>query len=326
MGRWVRLSVCLPYSDQYVYLFDRLLFTGQSVRPLRCTSVSAYLSVYHSVGQCVHLFDCLLFIGSVCPPACLSSIKWVRVSAHHPLGKCVCPLSVYRSLHTVTLSPGTMAQSDRLSVRLPFSGSVCPPVCLSSSQCVSEYDSAHHPLGISACACLSVYHHWISVSTVYDCLPFSELVCPPFLTVYHLVGQCVHLYDCVPFNESVCPHLWLSTIQWVSVSTFMTVYHSMGQCVHLYDCLPFNGSVCPPFLTVFHLVGQCFHLFDCLSFSGSVQCVYPRLSVLHSVGQCICLSIIWYAVSARLFVYHSVGQCVHLFDCLLFSGSVCPSL
>jgi hypothetical protein len=107
------------------------------------------------------------------------------------------------------------------------------------------------------------------------------------------MGQCFHLYDCLPFNWSVCPPLWLSTIQWVSVST-----------VHLYDCLPFSGSVCPlsTFMTVYHSVCQCVH------------CPPLWLSTIQ-----------WVSVSTFLTEYHSMGKCpVQLLNCLPFSGSVCP--
>ncbi len=217
LGKCACPSVCPPLTT-FCYL----------CQPVYDGSTCPCLSVYPSVGQCVHLFDCLLLTGSVCPPVCMPSIQWVSVSARQPLGtmgRCVWP-SVCPPFSESVRTPFDC---------LPFSRSVCPPLWLSTIQ-------------------------WISVSTfmsVYHSMGQSG----PFLTVYHSMGKCpVHLLNCLPFSGSVCPTFWLSTIQWANVSpfwlstiqwvnvlsTFWTVYHLVGLCVHLFVCQPFSRSVCPP--------------------------------------------------------------------------------
>ncbi len=154
----VRLPICLP--------------------TMHLVSVSSRLSVYLSLGKCVHPAVCLALSESECPPVCQSSIHWVSESAHHQLCKCVCPsvcqpctwnCSCVRPVRWVSLSAclsvyHIVGQCVHLFDCLLFIVSVCSPVCLPSIQWVTV--SAHHPLCRYVCP--------------YACLPFNELLCPPF--------------------------------------------------------------------------------------------------------------------------------------------------
>ncbi len=128
VGQCVRPSGCPPFSwSVCLPIFRHYHTLGKRVRPLsfngsvclqiclptmHLVSVSSRLSVYHSLGKCVHPAVCLPFIGSVYLPNCLRTIHWVSVSN---------PLSVKCSLSTVTVSSR-------------YGGSVGPPVCLSTIQ------------------------------------------------------------------------------------------------------------------------------------------------------------------------------------------------
>ncbi len=134
----------------------------------------------------------------MCPPVCLSTIQWVSVSTflivYYLEGQCVRP-----------------------SVCLPFSGSVYLPTIhwvsvsayLSVSRANTVTVSAAHecpPTKVYQSVRLSVYH---SVGQYVH-----------FLTIYYSLGQCVHPSVCLPLNWSVCPPLCLPTIQWFSENTF----------------------------------------------------------------------------------------------------------
>ncbi len=136
----------------------------------------------------------------------------------------------------------------------PFSGSECPPVCLSSIHWVSQsvYQSNCLPTiyWVSVSARLSIKY---SLSTVTVSARAVGSV-STFLTIYYSVGQCVHPSFCLQFSGPV----YLPIIHWVvGVPARLSVYLSVGKCpVHLFNCLPFSGSVRTPF--------------DCLPFRGSV--------------------------------------------------------
>jgi hypothetical protein len=125
----------------------------------------------------------------------------------------------------------SVGQYVRPSISPPFSGSVCPPVCLSTVQMVnvSVHLSAYHSLG--RCVCPLSFNGAVCLQI---CLPTMHLVSvSPRLSVYHLLGKYVY-------------------------TGMLSVYHSVGQSARPAVCLPFIGSVyLPNCLPTIYALSKC---------------------------------------------------------------------